>query len=307
MRSFLTALMVLVLAVLAAGFLGRIHPAFDSIGHFRLHVLLVALGLAALAALAGARRIAAAGLVAALAAFISVAPYVLPLGNNPTAKASAGTGTPGVTLLQMNLLFNADLTAAMRTISDSNADIVTLQEVTPAHWETLAALNYPHRTRCETPRRVGDVAILSRLPFAAAPDVCIPQENFMARAVPFGDGTLNVVSQHLSWPWPHAQQRQVEIVAPTLNGLRAPTVIAGDFNAAPWSANLRAYARAAGTEPVGGIGTTWPTMLPGWLTRLAGLPIDNILVTPGLGVAAAILPPTASDHSPVLVNLTPTP
>ncbi len=302
MRSFLTALTLLALAALAAGFLGRVHPAFDSVGHFRVHMLLAVLALAVLAALAGARRAAGAAVIAAVAAGATVAPYIVPSGT--VAAMAAGGNAPAITLLQMNLLFKADLSEALGTIAATDPDIVTLQEVTSEHWKTLEALDYPYRARCETPRWVGDVAILSRLPLSG-PEACIPRENFMVRGVPFGGGTLNIVAQHLSWPWPHPQAAQVEMVSPTLGGLRAPTVIAGDFNAAPWSANVRAYARAAGAAPVGGIGTTWPTMLPGWLMTVAGLPLDNILVTPGLSAQATTLPATDSDHSPVLVRLTP--
>jgi len=308
MRSFLTALMLMSLAALAAGFLGRLHPALDSLAHFRVHFILATLALAALALLARARGAALAGLIAALLAGSTVALYALPFGSADDDSQQDGT----ITLLQMNLLYKADLADAILTIEAADPDIVTLQEVTPAHWAALDALDYAHRVRCETSLLVGTVAILSRLPFSGAVDVCIPEENFLAQAVPFGGATLNVVSQHLSWPWPYGQAQQIEMVTPTLRGLRAPTVIAGDFNAAPWSKAVRSYARAAGASPVRGIGTTWPTFTPGrgadvpaWLMRIAGLPLDNVLVTPNVAAKAAILPATGSDHAPVLVSLTP--
>ena len=290
-RILFTIVGLLALAALGAGFLGRLHPAFDSLAHFRLHAIASVAVLAGLAALAGGRWMAVAGVAGVVLAGVTVAPYAAPFG---AASRDAGAT---VTLLQMNLYFGADIGPAIATIEAADPQVVTLQEVTDAHWSRLERLDYPFRARC------GTVALLSRLPFAGGTDVCLPSENLLVRAVALEGGVVNVGSQHLSWPWPYPQEAHIARLTETLRDVAAPAVLAGDFNAAPWSAAVRRYARAAGAEPVGGIGGTWPTGLPTALWHVAGLSLDNVLVTPGIDACAATLPSTGSDHAPVLVRL----
>jgi endonuclease/exonuclease/phosphatase (EEP) superfamily protein YafD len=125
----------------------------------------------------------------------------------------------------------------------------------------------------------------------------------MARRVALPGGGVTIASQHLRWPWPYSQWFHIDALAPALAEAGSPLVIGGDFNAVPWSAAVESYAAASGTEAVGGIGPTWlHPSLPGRWRRVVGLPIDNILVSPGVTITAVSRPmATASDHLPVLV------
>ncbi|MCC0030309.1 MAG: endonuclease/exonuclease/phosphatase family protein [Brucellaceae bacterium] len=88
-------------------------------------------------------------------------------------------------------------------------------------------------------------------------------------------------------------------------GVRRPrrsAVIAGDFNAAPWSAAMRSIADASGATV--SPGATWLGFgLPQALRPLAGLPIDHVLVK---GAAPLEKPwrlgDAGSDHLPVMLR-----
>ena len=81
------------------------------------------------------------------------------------------------------------------------------------------------------------------------------------------------------------------------------SILAGDLNAAPWSAASARIADAAGMTPAGPAGPTWLyRRLPEFL-RFAGLPIDRVF-TRGEVVVHSVntLEAVGSDHLPVLVE-----
>ena len=86
-----------------------------------------------------------------------------------------------------------------------------------------------------------------------------------------------------------------------------PLVVMGDFNATPWSHAVRRIERLTGTRRIGGIGRTWhgyPTPL-GEVPVPLGLPIDHILISPGIGVlSVGTLEIPGSDHLAVRAVLT---
>nr|WP_232845708.1 endonuclease/exonuclease/phosphatase family protein [Aurantimonas marina] len=211
----------------------------------------------------------------------------------------------------MNLRWSAtDRTAAIRLIGELSPDVVTLQEARKKWRPLLQSLSarYPYRFDCTGPRAYFDVVILSRRPFATdEPGDCDRPGTFASRTVDFNGQALTIATQHLTWPWPGGQWRQLERLQDRLRRLRrlgTPVLIAGDFNAAPWSAALRTYAAASGTGIVPNVGPSWLFRpLTGWLAPYAGLPIDNVLVSPGVKIiSVGRQPATGSDHLPLLVT-----
>lgn len=305
LRWALAALALACAMAIVAGFFGDHVAAFDSVGHFRAHLSVAALlaGSAALIVGPAIPRLAgAAALAAALAGFVTVAPYVLP-DSTPMAADSVES-RPAYRLLQMNLRYDvAEPAEAIRRIAAEAPDVVTLQE-TGRDWqarlETLSA-TYPHQFYCSGPFAQGNVAILSKRPFLDETGYCDVENGFAARRIDFNGTVATIVSQHLQWPWPFGHWRQLDELQETLGLLRGPVLIAGDFNATPWSAALATYAAASGTTPMTGIGFTWLLRaLPGTLAPYIGLPIDHVLATPGIVIRRlGTLAPTASDHLPI--------
>jgi endonuclease/exonuclease/phosphatase (EEP) superfamily protein YafD len=79
-----------------------------------------------------------------------------------------------------------------------------------------------------------------------------------------------------------------------------PLVVAGDFNATPWSLHLATFERLTGLTRLTG--------LPSWPARGLGLPqvaIDHIFVSSGMRPlgSATTLDASGSDHLPVRVTL----
>lgn len=297
---------LLIALAIAAGFAGYVAPMFDSLAHFRLHLGVAALLVAAV--LAGTRWKLAALVpaTACVAALATTLPFVLP------AASDAGTeGQARYTLLQMNVLYKTEnYVPALQRIADEAPDIVTLQEMTSGWRDALAPLQaaYPYQLHCAgADGRWGDSAILSRRPFVATePTVCDERNSLAIATVDLNGVPVTIVSHHQLWPWPFRQWQRLERIRPTLAELPGPVLLAGDFNAVPWSALIDAYEETLGARAVHGIGSTWLVdVLPiGW-ARVIGLPIDNILATPEIGiVSAGTLNATSSDHLPVLVRFT---
>lgn len=288
---------------LVLGFLGRLHPLFDSLSHFRLHlaVAVAAAGLLLLAAPGWRGNGAAMVALALAAAFVTLWPAL----RNPGA---AELPQPAYTLLQMNLRFDNPRPELVLALLDrEKPDVVTLEEVSEAWVARLAATEaaYPHRVVCPSESHVGSVAILSRLPFTDPRPRCTRGGSLAVATIDFDGRPAEVAALHLVWPWPFGQDRQVARLAPSLLAEIGPrAVLAGDFNATPWSASVRAVAAAGGLRLAQWVGPSYlDRRMPAWLRPLAGLPIDHVM-TKGDIVAGRTkrLPAAGSDHLPVLFS-----
>lgn len=288
---------------LVLGFLGGFARPLDTFSHFRAHAAAALLALSILSLFLGHWVGSAVGLVVAGVSLWSVAPYVLPMRPEP------GDGRPVYTLLQMNLLWNAgDRAEAIRRIAETRPDIITLQELTGDWREALAPLeaSYPHQAVClEADGFHGDSAILSRRPFVeGSTPICDVGDSLAAARIDLNGTAVTIASHHQLWPWPRSQWRRFDSAREMLAALPAPLILAGDFNAAGWSAFLDTYAKTTNTRVVQGIGPTWMLEgLPAEAARLVGLGIDNLLASPTITIHSVERPAaTASDHLPVLVR-----
>jgi endonuclease/exonuclease/phosphatase (EEP) superfamily protein YafD len=301
-RLFQLMVACTVLAVVIGEF-GFAQHALDSLAHFRAHL---AAALVVLSLLAFARRFWATGLGALLGAALGFGTSLPTLLGDPGDDAFATAGA--YTLLQMNLRYDtADKTEALERIAETRPDVVTLQEVN-TEWQALFAnlsVAYPYQAYCGTENRDG-VAILSRRPFSPDPatERCRKVEGLITRSVDFNGQFVGVSSLHLEWPWPRPQWVQIDRLPEVLAGLAQPSLLAGDFNATPWSAAVKAVAAAGGWRVVPGVGPSWMALqLPFLPAAKVGLPIDNLLVSPQVAVGEVrTLEATASDHLPVLMR-----
>lgn len=286
------------------GFLGRLHPAFDAFSHFRPHlgVVLIALALICL----GARQ----GLYGALALMLGAGALftTLPAGSvfglgSVQAAGPSEPARPTYRLLQLNLFHsNETPEQVLSLIGRVRPDVVTLNEVSRM-WEPkldLLKAAYPFRVDCRE-RQMG-VSILSRRPFAVGTEPrCYDRGSMALARVDFGGSSVDIAALHLGWPWPYDQAAQLDQLGDELGQIKAPAILAGDFNAAGWSFTARRVAAMSGMTPVSGIGPTWLTFkLPRQL-RFAGLNIDHVLTKGDIRTeAATLLEPSGSDHWPVL-------
>jgi endonuclease/exonuclease/phosphatase (EEP) superfamily protein YafD len=114
---------------------------------------------------------------------------------------------------------------------------------------------------------------------------------------------VEVAALHLGWPWPYEQSWQIDNVAPRLARLGDTALLAGDMNAAPWSAAVSRIAQAGGLTLTPSPGATWLSRrLPDWF-RSFGLPIDQVFSKGDVQVNfVRTLEDSGSDHRPVLVE-----
>ena len=297
----------MVLAALIGGHLNGLHPALDSLSHFRLHLAVVGVALAfLLALLRNLLGAAALGVISFLSFGLTVWPSV---AANKQATAADG---PTYRLVQANLRFdNRTPEAFLRLVAQARPDVITLQEVSDVWLPKLQAINaaYPHQLVCPGTNRVGGVAILSRRPFAQRGiSTCANAGALAVQSVDFNGTIVTVTSVHLKWPWPHGQAQQLAAMEAQFREIKAaeaPTLIGGDLNATPWSQTAGSIANATATQILLQWRGTWllPVLPDAWVT-FAGLPIDNIL-SGGLTLQSAkTLHNIGSDHRPLLIEFT---
>lgn len=250
------------------------------------------------------RREALVALTFATAMFASTFAYY----GADTGKAHAKTSEyPTYSMIQFNARYdNADPELLIDLLYEQNPDFVTLQEVTPRLSSRLSEIGnaYPYQHICNANRIVGGTAILSRHPWADGTSPACKEKGLLALATIDMDGLpLQVAAVHLYWPWPHQQPAQIKRIAPLLKTPGPFAIVAGDFNAAPWSAAVQQIASASGTR-IMSPGPTWlPPAAPVSLRPIAGLPIDHILINGIDAINAPVrLRDAGSDHLPLLLR-----
>jgi endonuclease/exonuclease/phosphatase (EEP) superfamily protein YafD len=289
---------------LVLGFFGMLHPAFDSFAHFRAH-LSVAMGLIGASLLFTALRREALLIVAFAVGAFATAARTMEAGFGEAAAPRGMT----YTLMQFNMRYdNPRPEAFVRLLARENPDIVTLQEVSAQNrvWLERVRGTYAFQHYCEARSRIGGTAILSRRPWAKGSGQGCFADGYVAVAqIDLGGIPLDVASLHSLWPWPSGQPRQIGTFAAVARGLGETAILAGDFNAVPWSNAVHTIADAAGFA-VRSPGPTWLAYeFPVALRAIGGLPIDNILtngVTPVGGPKRAA--DGGSDHAPVMLRFT---
>jgi endonuclease/exonuclease/phosphatase (EEP) superfamily protein YafD len=290
-RRILLVLGVLVVALLAASYLGVVHGLGDSLAVVRPALAGVAVVIGGLLCFVQRRG---AGLVVGAAGLIAGLPV---LGSS----LPAGTdGDYGYSTYQKNLSFRlADPAPLIADIAGHAPDFVTLQEVTARTRAVMAGLTeaLPSQHLCPF-AAVGGVAVLSRWPKIAGTERCAEDDGLAAMQVETPDGPVWIVSIHLHWPFPYRQPAQLARLVPVLESLAGPIVIGGDFNMVPWSYTLGRVAQATDSERAGSVTYTLP-MMDGWVT----LPIDHVLVPRGRGpTSARRMALLGSDHHGVLAG-----
>ncbi len=305
LRTLLLLAMLALTLAIAAGFLGAVHPAFDTAAHFRAHLAVVLLALACLRSVLRRPIVAAAFAVVAFAAAVTCAPG---LPREPERDGATGRADlPVHTLLQMNLLFNNRTPERfVAEVERLKPDIVTVEEVSRRWRQPLEKLGsaYAYRYRCPEWATRGGVTIYSRFEMTQDPTGCGAYASLGVARFMIDGRPITIGAVHLRWPWPASGPKQIGELAPILAGIGPDALIAGDFNATTWSHSIRRFARLGGLTVHGGIGPTWLWEgLPTWLARWIGLPIDNVMSKGAVDILdAKTLPPVGSDHLPVLVR-----
>ncbi|KAB2849782.1 MAG: endonuclease/exonuclease/phosphatase family protein [Hyphomicrobiaceae bacterium] len=275
----------------------------DAFSTFRLHFAFGASAIALMGLWLG-RVTAIAGLALAFVNLLA--------GDHPLSPVVPPANGKPLKVMTFNTLYrveNGD--RIISEIARHDPDIVFLQEqVVGKQWiyERLKT-RYPFQVYC---RRVGecDTAILSRYPWISAEAKKVGRDGASFALARFGAelNNLTVATVHLKWPQYSSQLAQLARAWDHLKDSKGEIILAGDFNAVPWSGTLRTFSANTGLRTTGGLAATWParhhrTGRP-CLWCVPQLQIDHVLVSSGIRVtAAAVGKDLGSDHLPVHVEL----
>lgn len=281
--------------------------------------LIVAVG-AAVAASAGAVLVSAriggrrrwAVLVAGLTPWLLVLVIAGPTLRGMVAPERHDIEAGSFTLLAQNVWYEGeDPARTVRLLLERDADVLVLTEFTQAHADALdsesVSQRYPYRWELPEPDG-GGLALLSSLPFDEPVELPLWTPAIQAE-LEVGDATVTLIATHPVSPsdnysivrWRDDYDDLVRIVADA--GPR--TVVAGDMNATTTHRRLRELMsvgelRDAQQAGGGGFRATWPVAT--WAPPV--LPLDHILVGPGLGIAEfEVLGDVGSDHFGVEARL----
>ncbi|MEP5181532.1 MAG: endonuclease/exonuclease/phosphatase family protein [Rhizobiaceae bacterium] len=300
--------------LLIAGWLQDLHPAFDSPSHFRLHLAGLLVLASAILLLARCWKWCGLGVVVVLVSVALTRPYLPSIDGNGAAAAKIHSAAEDnaqpdiVRLVQMNVRYNnVRFAKAVEVIKAAKPDIALLQEITRTNEDLLDDLKpeLPHQLYCHR-QGVGSVAILSRHPFGSANKrQCLWRLGFARAEIVINGVAYDLASYHSRWPWPFSQTRQWRRVQPEFEALQNPLILAGDFNAAPWSAIVQNTARITNTRVAPGLLMTWGlphAALRPIFSQL--LPIDQVMISPQMSfLSRQILADGGSDHYPVLTRI----
>jgi endonuclease/exonuclease/phosphatase (EEP) superfamily protein YafD len=306
---WLDAVAVGVLAGSLAGWVGAWHWLLDLTTHFRWYWLVLSLG-GLIACLRWRRPTAVACLaLAAVANTRDLLPYWLPK-STPT-QAVVDRDDRRVFVISMNVhRVNDDATAAVAYLRDRQPDVVAVLEV-DADWaaafHSLAEV-FPHRVIQPRPDNFG-IALLSRWPLDDVELVSFSETGFPSIVAtvrrPVGD--FRFIATH---PFPPFNARSTAQLVTHLDGVAEtvatsslPCLVAGDFNATPWSRPFRRLVATSGLidSALGrGVQDTWHAHLPA-----PRIPIDHVLVPPEATVLRReVGPDIGSDHFPIEAEIT---
>jgi len=298
--------LVSVVVPFALGLLNWIHPLFDSFSHFRIHLLVVITIVVLLLLLLHKKiyRYIFGILLLASGTYL----YML---NQPYApKALSSSAVDTFTHMQFNLNFRNKRVGDLVAYWQKNSiDIVTLQEVTDAHRKVLEDIRelYPYQSHCEFCPVVGGVSILSKYPIVSSSALCLDKRGFVSAQITIDDKQINIASIHLHWPYPYGQYQQLETIKEELIRLgqhEVPTLISGDFNAAPWSHVVDTIAQYSNTSVLNG--TRWTIDLGRQLPLVPNmkLPIDHLLLSKELtSQSIKVEKSIGSDHLPIVSKI----
>ncbi|HUS56183.1 MAG TPA: endonuclease/exonuclease/phosphatase family protein [Thermohalobaculum sp.] len=309
--SLLTVSAAMALLLLAlAGYAGRWSAALDIVSAFRLHLAALAGVFVVIAGLGKRRWTAGLALLAMLVAAAGLGPIVSP------AQRSGAFGSGGdrtLSVLYANLWnHNSDPLALAAALSAADADILITSETTGDVADGIGGprKHYPFWQAGRVGEATLRTAIWSKYPLLGGQlylnnNVAPTAASTIAD---LGGGLhLGLIGAHFSRANEGLRQVQTDALGPMAAQLARPMIIAGDFNAPPWSWVVTRALEVTGTRIVGGHRITWKGEYPtpfGPIPAPWGHQIDHILLSEKIIVESIeTLELPGSDHRGLFVRL----
>ncbi len=184
--------------------------------------------------------------------------------------------------------YNQNFQLVVDAFEKSEADVIFIHEASVPMLRAMQQLQWLYPYQHPIPeRRQHSMAILSKYPWQNLRYQQFGQLNAMIVDFTSGNTVITMIGVH-----PHSpvtperaamQDKHLMGVAEYAATLSHPVIVAGDFNATPWSAIFRRFIDVStmhSTVKMPDVRTTWPS----WLPYFMQIPIDHILVSPHFGL-----------------------
>ncbi|ODT79341.1 MAG: hypothetical protein ABS76_21080 [Pelagibacterium sp. SCN 64-44] len=273
-RGGILALAAVLIAVLLVVSVSPGLPGELLLQSLRFHLVAAGLALAALAMLFGARwrGLIVLALVLASAAHGALFVWDYYARRTPIEAEPAGE----FRFLSFNVLTGNRRAAELVEAVLADPPEVMLVMETPGiepYLDRLADV-FPYRVGCADPRTC-DISLYSQLPITDGQIRRLPPfglERMVTGRISIGGQAVTIAGVHLSKPY-FDQASWVELyhIEKVLGGIEGALVLAGDFNAAPWTEPVALLAERQALIPGPWPPATWPVRL-----GPLGVPIDNV-------------------------------
>lgn len=232
---------------------------------------------------------------------LALTALALPFFTTSPVLNTASSSTKPFKLISSNLLLtNSDLSRIKALIDQEQPEVIVLLEFAQQHVEPVKTwTDYPHQILQARSGAFG-MAILSRLPLSNTKTITDPLGiEHISTQVAYTQ-PIQLIGFH---PLPPVNQQAYQIRDTLLqqltNDSSLPTIIAGDFNATPWSTAFNGLA-AKGFKRCMNLFPTWPANFKGFM----GIPIDQVVASPQWSLGRTKIGDNiGSDHYPIVVEL----
>ena len=236
--------------------------------------------------------------------------YVLPYYSAPHRLDAKSTSVP-LRLMLINVEWpNKNYAAVTKAIAEAHADVIVMQEFTPAWLNQVEGLcaEYPYHE--PIPRSDGGgMAIFSRYPLKGVEVLTLDTSTHLAVFARANvDGTdVSILALHPPTPVQSHKfvnrNRQFTEAVLLLRSISGPKVLIGDLNTTMWSPYFKELVKDTGLRDARlgfGLKPSWPMPLP----ALFQIPIDHCLVSDDIEVGAVRTGGhVGSDHRPVMFDI----
>lgn len=205
---------------------------------------------------------------------------IVPVYTLKTAPIIPQAETKLLDVISFNVLhYNKNGADILNYLLNSEADVLVLAESEPLRpYQAQLKRLYPYSVGCS--QNVCELAIFSKYPFSNASRLPFPLGgNRLSRVTINLDGQdVRIIATHLTKSFfSDLRIREIYHIIRAIKENDTPYILAGDFNAVPWSPEIKRLLTYTDTYLIQRIVGTWPVAL-----NRFGLPIDHIMLSSGL-------------------------
>lgn len=236
--------------------------------------------------------------------------WIVPPLTDTVPVSAAARRAPHVRVVTANVRYdNTEHGPLIAELERLRADVLVIQEVTPAWWEAIQRSRlrtaYPHAAS-DLRDDPGGMAVLSKVPLRRVRVHHAGGWPIITATVELGGRPVQLAGVHVVAPLQTfaRNQRAQRAVTAIVRGLPRPRLVLGDFNASPYNRWFEQMLDLGLRDAHQSVGRPFATSWHNARRWLPPLLIDHVFSDPALvALDAAEGTGTGSDHRPVVVDL----